>query len=195
MKADALEALAEEARNNDSKNGAVLGARRIGWASKLEAAGFSATDARGFAAQGSSGNPHDASNLEYEAMQLRTSARETMDKYGQGANYVNAMLAMASTKTGQSLEQLKASEKTNLLLEEYLRGNYMNLDQILAALGFTKPDSKWGGNATGKDVNINIQKVEVASSDPDRFIFGLVNMAEQVLKHPTQSQHTIAGGF
>lgn len=46
-----------------------------------------------------------------------------------------------------------------------------------------------------KDVNVTIQKVEVASEDPDRFVMGLVNVAENGIRHATQSAHTIAGGF
>lgn len=58
----------------------------------------------------------------------------------------------------------------------------------------TVPEPAWKGVDT-KDVNVTIHKVEVASEDPDRFVFGLVRMADQALKHSTQSQHTIPGGF
>lgn len=52
----------------------------------------------------------------------------------------------------------------------------------------------WGGG--GKpEINVTIQKVEVASEDPDRFVFGLVKVAEQSTKHKTQSAHTTPGGF
>lgn len=47
----------------------------------------------------------------------------------------------------------------------------------------------------GTDVNITIQKIEVASEDPDRFVFGLVKIGEQVSKHPTTSQHATPGGM
>lgn len=53
----------------------------------------------------------------------------------------------------------------------------------------------WGGNPTKPEINVTIQKVEVASEDPDRFVYDLVNMAEQATKHSTQSQHIIPGGF
>lgn len=46
-----------------------------------------------------------------------------------------------------------------------------------------------------KNVNVTIQRVEVASEDPDRFVFGLARIAEDGLKHATQSQHVIPGGF
>jgi hypothetical protein len=56
------------------------------------------------------------------------------------------------------------------------------------------PGSDWAPVNT-KDINVTIQKVEVASEDPDRFVFGLAKIADQSVKHSTQSQHTIAGGF
>lgn len=58
------------------------------------------------------------------------------------------------------------------------------------------PDSSstWT-NPKGSDVNITIQKIEVASEDPDRFVFGLVKIGEQATKHPTTSQHATPGGM
>lgn len=56
------------------------------------------------------------------------------------------------------------------------------------------PDKDWS-KLTGKDVNVTIQRVEVASEDPDRFVFQLVRIADNALKHSTQSQHATAGGF
>jgi hypothetical protein len=56
------------------------------------------------------------------------------------------------------------------------------------------PDEGWGGT-TKPEVNVTIQHVEVASEDPDRFVFGLVQLADQAIKHKTQSQHVTPGGF
>lgn len=56
------------------------------------------------------------------------------------------------------------------------------------------PDAPWTGSSK-PNVNITIQKIEVASEDPDRFVFGLVKIGEQSSKHPTSSQHATAGGF
>jgi phage host-nuclease inhibitor protein Gam len=55
-------------------------------------------------------------------------------------------------------------------------------------------DSGWkpGSNA---DINVTIQKIEVASEDPDRFVFGIAKLSENAAKHPTASQHTMVGGF
>jgi len=56
------------------------------------------------------------------------------------------------------------------------------------------PDSGWTGGEKPQ-VNVTIQRIEVASEDPDRFVFGLAKVAEQAVKHKTQSSHTIPGGF
>ncbi len=56
------------------------------------------------------------------------------------------------------------------------------------------PTDDWKGLST-KDVNVTIQKVEVASEDPDRFVFGMIRIAENGIRHATQSAHTIPGGF
>lgn len=56
------------------------------------------------------------------------------------------------------------------------------------------PGKDWGGLSHAK-VDVNIARVEVASEDPDRFVFDLVNIADNAIKHSTQSIHTIPGGF
>jgi len=56
------------------------------------------------------------------------------------------------------------------------------------------PDEGWK-NLKSADVNVTINKVEVASEDPDRFVFGLVQIADQAIKHSTQSQHILPGGL
>lgn len=56
------------------------------------------------------------------------------------------------------------------------------------------PDSGWTGGDK-PNINVTIQRIEVASEDPDRFVFGLAKVAEQAVKHKTQSSHTIPGGF
>lgn len=56
------------------------------------------------------------------------------------------------------------------------------------------PDGGWKGGEK-PNVNVTIQHIEVASEDPDRFVFGLSKIAEQATKHSTQSQHSISGGL
>jgi hypothetical protein len=59
-----------------------------------------------------------------------------------------------------------------------------------------KQEEPWKNLGPDKsNINVTIQKIEVASEDPDRFVFGLAKIGEQATKHPTQSQHTIPGGF
>lgn len=56
------------------------------------------------------------------------------------------------------------------------------------------PGADWKGLTT-PEVNVTIHKVEVASEDPDRFVFGLAKLAEQAVKHQTQSRHATPGGM
>jgi hypothetical protein len=56
------------------------------------------------------------------------------------------------------------------------------------------PDSDWG-DLKGKDINVNIQRIEVASDDPDRFVFQLAKTAEQAVKNRTQARSATPGGF
>lgn len=56
------------------------------------------------------------------------------------------------------------------------------------------PSTPWKNAESGK-IEVNIHKIEVASEDPDRFVFGLAKIGEQAAKHPTSSQHTTPGGF
>lgn len=44
-------------------------------------------------------------------------------------------------------------------------------------------------------INVNINKIEVASEDPDRFVFGAVRAFEEVVRNPTSAEDTIRGGF
>lgn len=44
-------------------------------------------------------------------------------------------------------------------------------------------------------VNVNIHKIEVASPDPDRFVFGMVRSFKQVVANPVTAASTIRGGF
>jgi hypothetical protein len=56
------------------------------------------------------------------------------------------------------------------------------------------PSEDWKGIST-PEVSVTIQKIEVAAEDPDRFVFGLVRIADNAIKHATQSQHATSGGF
>lgn len=61
----------------------------------------------------------------------------------------------------------------------------------------TAPE-EWRDPATDPssgDINITIQKIEVASEDPDRFVHGAVKAFERAAKNPTQAATTIPGGF
>lgn len=89
------------------------------------------------------------------------------------------------------------------------RLNKMPMEELLDVLKYVNPDQfgkpdlaapkaeePWKNLGPDKsNINVTIQKIEVASEDPDRFVFGLAKIGEQATKHPTQSQHTIPGGF
>jgi hypothetical protein len=58
------------------------------------------------------------------------------------------------------------------------------------------PDEQWKGLAPERgDLNVTIQKIEIASEDPDRFVFGMVGAFEDAAKRPTQARAVITGGF
>jgi hypothetical protein len=60
-----------------------------------------------------------------------------------------------------------------------------------------KPGAGGAVPAAPKDpkVNVTINKIEVASADPDRFAFGLVQSFKQVAQNPTQAGAAMRGGF
>ncbi len=57
------------------------------------------------------------------------------------------------------------------------------------------PGQAWKSGNGDTKINVTINKVEVASEDPDRFVFGLVQIADQAVKHKTQSKHAMSGGM
>lgn len=44
-------------------------------------------------------------------------------------------------------------------------------------------------------VDVTINKIEVASDDPDRFVHGMVSSFAEVVRNPTQARDTLRGGF
>jgi len=44
-------------------------------------------------------------------------------------------------------------------------------------------------------IDVNINKIEVASNDPDRFVFGAVRAFEEVARNPTSAEGALRGGF
>lgn len=69
-------------------------------------------------------------------------------------------------------------------------------DQLKSELPTQAELSSWMPQSPEKaDVKVTIHKIEVASEDPDRFVHGLVKVAEKGLKNPTQAASAIAGGF
>jgi hypothetical protein len=44
-------------------------------------------------------------------------------------------------------------------------------------------------------VDVTINKIEVASDDPDRFVHGMVSSFEEIVRNPTQAADAVRGGF
>lgn len=60
----------------------------------------------------------------------------------------------------------------------------------------TEEQKKEREKLAGKgDIKINIHKIEVASDDPDRFVFGLVKSFDEVVRNPSQAHATMQGSL
>lgn len=67
------------------------------------------------------------------------------------------------------------------------------LDMVL---GTGQNNEEWRNLAPDRgDLNVTIHKIEIASEDPDRFVFGLTHAFERAEKARTQARDVIAGGF
>ena len=53
--------------------------------------------------------------------------------------------------------------------------------------------TKGPGAGTPAKVNVTIQRIEVASDDPDRFVFGMVKAFEKAARNPTQAASALGG--
>lgn len=101
--------------------------------------------------------------------------------------------------TKSQIDMLHEANKTLLVLHENM--SIFERRAIFASAFDAKyqpegpKDLGWNSGASKPEVNVTIHKVEVASEDPDRFVFGMVDMAQNAIKHATQSQHTTPGGF
>lgn len=51
--------------------------------------------------------------------------------------------------------------------------------------------SKQGKTKRSNDINVHIRNVEVATDDPDRFVVGLANLAEDAIKNPSAARGSI----
>jgi hypothetical protein len=106
---------------------------------------------------------------------------------------------------GEAADNKKVAEEMLSTLKLF---EHLTIDQRREALKYAFPE-QWGSPTSQKpaapdagwngvdkpNINVTIQHIEVASEDPDRFVFGLSKIAEQATKHKTQSSHTIPGGL
>jgi hypothetical protein len=94
---------------------------------------------------------------------------------------------------GQVLAQYLASggtAKTEALQTAMLVGKVLLQNPEMRRFGPELPPTdplKTGAAKDPPKVNVNIQRVEVASDDPDRFVRGLVDIADKALNRPTQA--------
>lgn len=138
---------------------------------------------------------------------------EEARKHG-GSGFRDSTKSMMSISDLPSMFDYEDQGKSKKVTEEVMRFmesfNHLTMDQRDSAFkaafpeqyGITKqdtpeqsdPSAGWKAGS-GKDINVTIQKIEVASEDPDRFVFGIAKLSENAAKHPTSSQHTVVGGF
>lgn len=97
----------------------------------------------------------------------------------------------------------KADQHVIAEIENFLKDfSALSHDQKMAAMQSAFPDQfpatqkvEEGGwhptNPEKTDVHVTIEKIEVASEDPDRFVFGLVKALGDVGKHPTQARSSL----
>jgi hypothetical protein len=57
------------------------------------------------------------------------------------------------------------------------------------------PGDPYGLHAPPPKVNVNINKIEVYSDDPDRFVAQAVQSFEEVTRNPTQAHEIMRGAF
>jgi hypothetical protein len=125
------------------------------------------------------------------------------------AEWMTAERHLPSTYSStDSLKTAQLGAEAGLAIEEFKK---MTADAKREVLKVAFPD-RWGQympsgtpdpaatefkdlNPTKTEVNVTINRIEVASEDPDRFVFGLVKIADNAMKNKTASQHTTSGGF
>lgn len=142
--------------------------------------------------------PKTASNLTLADYESGGSRRSGYDIARGLEGFLGSGVINAQDLKGESLDTAKHMLDALVAIQSYM--DPMKREEIWRAAfdPAYQPivtDKGWGGGNTKPEVNVTIQKVEVASEDPDRFVFGLVQIAHDAVKHSTQSKNAIAGGF
>jgi hypothetical protein len=150
-------------------------------------------------------NVDDAIAERYPDARREYKDRGPLDFMQRGFNPQNPLLAQSWEMHGGDIKLLEEVKNTLQGLQDYVRlsareGIYAAAfpDQMPGQQEEQKANSYmsgWNPNPTKKDFNITIQRMEVASEDPDRFVHGLTQLAEDAVKNKTQASTTNAGGF
>lgn len=80
-----------------------------------------------------------------------------------------------------------------MLLSRFFGVGPANAGALAASAFPTIPGSSFVPTKTKIDVSIN--KIEVASDDPDRFVMGMVQSFDEIVRNPTQAEAAIRGGL
>lgn len=130
--------------------------------------------------------------------------RGPLDFMQRGFNTQNPLLAQSWEMHGGDVKVLEEVKDTLIGLQQYIAiGNREAIygeafpDQLPKRAEDKPTDymAGWNPHPTKNQFNVTIQKVEVASEDPDRFVHGLTMVAEDSVKNATQSSYTQAGGY
>jgi hypothetical protein len=80
----------------------------------------------------------------------------------------------------------------------YSREDWIRLDPVARAQAADEERKKREADemaklGKGMNLNVKIDRIEVTSDDPDRFVYGVVNAFEDAVQNPTQAAGTIRG--
>lgn len=127
-----------------------------------------------------------AMTVDVQSLRHKLAGKEIDEKSGMAALRALALMA------GKDADALLRNDEKSLTF--YGAGQLAYPERYLDE---TNPE-EWkdpAADPTSGDINITIQKIEVASEDPDRFVHGAIKAFERAAKNPTQAATTIPGGF
>ncbi len=154
------------------------------------------------------------SELDAKISELQTTVDKLSYTEDHAGPLVDNMLKTGAAKIGlmeDSEAYLKAQE---LLMQQMVRalnvagpGGFATLPDMAAVATILQQVSGLStstGTGIGMDdkmaprkanVNVTINKIEVASDDPDRFVLGAISSFEEIVRNPTQAASAVRGGF
>lgn len=97
----------------------------------------------------------------------------------------------------QTLNEMKAQNEIFGYINNHLaRGVPIDVKEIVALLrgNTADPDGTHKNIADKPKVNVTIHRIEVASDDPDRFVFGMISSFRDAAKNPSSALSTLREG-